>query len=202
MRFIILFMVIPIVILTATFNQYEKSKTEIKSVSFIADSNIYPNRYSPDGKTQYEYICYEKYTPQPLIDSNGKEYLLRTNLDGTETIVYSDSPPERKNIVRCTPFGNLTLVAGDATQIPDLIDSYFAFHGYYTEYGRTVGVMTEEERERNLRNKGYVPKEASISPIIKPQLKKESKLVAGGKALISMTQYYLVYPDGLKIRIK
>ena len=101
MRFIILFMVIPIVILTATFNQYEKSKTEIKSVSFIADSN-----------------------------------------------------------------------------------------------------MTEEERERNLRNKGYVPKEASISPIIKPQLKKESKLVAGGKALISMTQYYLVYPDGLKIRIK
>ncbi len=116
--------------------------------------------------------------------------------------MYADDPPEKKNIVRCTPLGNLTLVAGDATQIPVLTDSYFTFHGYYAEYGRAVGVMTEEEREHNLIDKDYVPKDVSISSIIKPQFKKESKFVSTGKALISMTQYYLVYPDGLKIRIK
>lgn len=172
----------------------ENSNIIIKKVN---TPDIFPFRYTDDDiPSLYEYIPYEKYDQQFLIDSMGKEYLLRNNLDGTETITYSGTDTETKLIVHCIPQGVLTLIAGDASLLPNIMDSYFTFHGYYLEHNRAVGLMSSQERENLLTLNNYIPKGCPVSEILKPQL---IKMYYGGKG--SHIEYYLRYTDGTSIEI-
>lgn len=167
-------------------------------INEVYATDIFPFRYTDDNiPSLYEYISYEKYDQQFLIDSMGREYLLRNNLDGTETIIYSGTSNKTQLIVHCIPQGVLTLIAGDASLLPNVIDSYFTFHGYYTENNRAIGIISTQERENLLTSNNYIPRGVPISNILKPKLIKRH---IGYLAYYSA--YYLSYPDGTSIRIR